>query len=288
MKLLLTTAVFLLIPNTNGIADEVFGNWTIFLGNPEATDFLPDADPENTFSIGQIIFEYPVDRPRQDRPVTKLSELQSVAAIVKAAIPGPALRALIEQQLKLPHDFEFESAKVVDFGDDGFMWKVEFYLVPFQGGIAGVPFRYQALLDGHGKLIPPRLTIYDAFFHSSKGGWTSSAMRLPEGPTAKKSILTDKEIRQRAITSLVDATKRKADDERVAVDMVYQSQQLVSIPVATDEGGNVTKVNIWAVNFRDPAVQQPSKRLFTVWVTEDGRTADIGHIDHWFPGNSEK
>lgn len=196
MRALFALVLIVLLSCAAAIADEVFGNWMIFPGpNPEASELLCDADPDAVFRIGQIIFEYPFDRlAEDDDPVHDLSQLQSVAEAVKAATPSPALEALVAQQLIVPHEFHFESATILDRGDAGLMWNVNYELSPKAGGSTGVPFRYRAVLDGRGNLIPPRLTVFDAYFHSPKEGWTCSVLQLPSSPTAKDAALATESI----------------------------------------------------------------------------------------------
>lgn len=282
MKILIAAVLGVLLSGSTAIGQEVFGSWMIFPGpNPEAADLLPAADPDTVFRIGQIIFDYPIDRLAKDpRPVSDLSKLQSVANAVKSAMPGPALEALVNQQLISPHKFHFTSTTVLDHGDAGLMWNINYDLFPKEGGFSGVPFRYRAVLDGHGRLISPRLTVFDAFFHSPNEGWTCSVLQLPATPTAKDSVLAAEEIRSRATEILSKRAERADAAEATKIRMVYESQERMRIPIATDATGKLIHVEIWAVNFRDPSrKERPAERL-TVWVTEDGRLAEIRHLDH--------
>jgi len=285
----LITAVLIVLFSRVAIADEVFGNWMIFPGpNPEAAELLPDADPDMVFRIGQIIFEYPIDRlAKDDHPVNDLSELQSVADAVNAATPGPALKSLVDQQLITPHKFHFETATILDRGDAGLMWTVTYALFPKKGGFSGVPFRYRAVLDGGGNLIVPRLTVFDAFYHSPTEGWSCSVLQLPARPTIKDTALAAETIQSRATKSLVSATKDTGATNQALMRMVFQSQESIQIPVAAEATGKLIHIEIWAVNFRDPSRKERSDELFTVWVTADGRTADIQHLDHWWDADEQ-
>jgi len=69
--------------------------------------------------------------------------------------------------------------------------------------------------------------------------------------------------------------------------MVFQSQKLIQIPVAAEATGKLNHIEIWAVNFRDPTRKERSDELFTLWVTADGRTAGIKHLDHWWDADEQ-
>jgi hypothetical protein len=280
--------LIVLLSRAAAIADEVFGNWMIFPGpNPDAADLLRDADPDAVFRIGQIIFEYPFDRlAKVDQPIDDLSKLQSVADSVKAATPGPSLGALVDQQLIISHEFHFESATILDRGDAGLMWNVTYELFPKKVGFSGVPFRYRAVLDGRGNLIPPRLTVFDAYFHSPKEGWTCSVLQLL--PAVKDAALDPEGIRSRATKSLRNATKHGDAAKEVMNRMAYHGQKVIQIPIAADATGKLVHVEIWAVNFCGPSRKERPDELFTVWVTADGRTADIQHLDHWWDADEQK
>lgn len=281
MRVLIVAVMIAHLPGAV-IADDVFDDGMIFPGpNPEAIDLLPEADPDEAFRIGKIIFDYSPKRPvKVDQPVSDLSELQSVADAVKAATPGPALTALVDQQLMTPHMFHFASATVFDSGDAGLEWHVRYQLFPKEGGFSGVPFEYRVILDGHGNLIQPRLTVYDAFFHSPEEGWTCSVLKLPTGPTVDDAALRADKIRSRAAEALKNATAPSGATNAARTRMEYQSQKVVRIPVATDANGKISHAEIWAVNFRDPSRTERSDEILTVWVAPDGRAADIKHLAH--------
>lgn len=281
MKVLIVAVMIAHLPGAV-IADDVFDYGMIFPGpNPEAIDLLPEADPDEVFRIGKIIFDYSSQRhAKVDQPVSDLSELQSVADAVKAATPGPSLTALVEQQLTSPHEFHFESATVVDQGDTGLEWIVTYQLFLKEGGSSGVPFEYRAVLDGRGNLVAPRLAVFDAFFHSPEEGWTCSVLKLPTNPTAEDAALSAEKIRSRAAEALKNATAPSDATNAVRTRMEYQSQKLVRIPVATDANGKLSHTEIWAVNFRDPARTERSDEILTVWVAPDGRAAAIKHLAH--------
>ena len=282
MRILITVVLSVLLSRSAAIADDVFGSWMIFPGpNPDAADLLRDADPDAVFRFGQIIFEYPFGQLADvDQPVNDLSKLQSVADVVQAATPGPSLAALVDQQLIIAHEFHFESATILDRGDAGLMWNITYELFPKEGGFSGVPFRYRAVLDGRGSLIPPKLNVFDAYFHFPKEGWTCSVLQLL--PAAKGAALDPEEIRSRATKSLRDATKHGGATPEVLNRMAYRGQTVIQIPVAADENGKLDHVEIWAVSFCDASRKERPDELFTVWVTLDGRTADIQHLDHWW------
>lgn len=285
MRVLFTTVIIVLLTGTDTNGDDVFGKWGIFPGpNPEAADLLPDADPDTVFRIGQIIFEYPLDRLARDaQPINELSKLMSVADAVKTATPSPALVAIVQQQLITPHEFHFVSASVSERGNAGFMWDVTYELFPKEGGFSGIPYRYRAVLDGHGNLISPQFTVFDAFFHSPEEGWTYSVLPLPTSPTAKDATLSAEKIRISATESLAIRTKPENASETARSRMEYDSQKRIRFPVATDATGAPIHVEVWAVNFRDPSLKERSGERLTVWVTEDGRTAEVRHLDHsWY------
>lgn len=282
MRILITVGLTVLLSRSAAIADDVFGSWMIFPGpNPDAADLLRDADPDAVFRIGQIIFQYPLGQLAEvDQPVNDLSKLQSVADAVQAATPGPSLAALVDQQLIISHEFHFESATILDRGDAGLMWNITYELFPKEGGFSGVPFRYRAVLDGRGNLIPPKLSVFDAYFHSPEEGWTCSVLQLL--PAVKGAALDPEEIRSRATISLRDATKHSGVTPEITNRMAYRGQTVIQIPVAADANGKLDHVEIWAVSFCDASRKEGPDELFTVWVTPDGRTADIQHLDHWW------
>ncbi len=289
-RTLIAAILIALFIRTDAIADDVFGNWGIFPGpNPEAADLLPDADPDTVFRIGQMIFEYPIDRlGKDDQAFNELSLLQSVSDTVKKATPSPAIAAIVDQQLNTPHRFDFVSATVSSLGDEGLTWDVVYNLLPKEGGFSGTPYQYRAVLDGHGNLIPPQLTLFDAFFHSNKEGWTCCTLRLPTSPTAKDAALSAEKIRDIAMESLADRTKAPNAAVTARSRMKYDSQKIIRIPCVTNPTGGPEHVNIWAVSFRDPArkrdpaLKEDTGERLTVWVTESGRAADVRHLDHYW------
>jgi len=282
MKILIAAILSVLLSGSTAIGQEAFGSWMIFPGpNPEAADLLPSADPDTVFRIGQIIFDYPIDRlDKVPRPVSDLSNLQSVANAVNSAMPGPALEALVNQQLNSPHKVQFRSATVLDHGVTGLMWNITYDLLPKEGGFSGVPFRYQAVLDGNGRRISPRMSVFDAFFHSPDEGWTCTVLNLPATPTAKDSVLAAEEIRSLATGSLSNRAELADTANATKIRMVYESQERIRIPIAMDSTGKLIHVEVWAVNFSDPSRKERREERLTVWVTEDGRLAEILHLDH--------
>ncbi len=289
-RTLIAAILIALLTRTDAIANDVFGNGHVFPGpNPETADLLPDADPDTSFGIGQMIFEYPIHRlGKDDQAVNELSLLQSVSDTVKKATPSPAITAIVDQQLSIPHEFHFVSATVSSRGDEGLMWDVVYELFPKVGGFSGVPYRYRAVLDGRGDLVSPQLTLFDAFFHSSKEGWTCCTLRLPTSPTAKDAALSAEKIRDIATESLADRTKAPNAAVTARSRMKYDSQKIIRIPCVANPTGGPEHVNIWAVSFRDPAqkrdpaLKEDTGERLTVWVTESGRAADVRHLDHYW------
>jgi hypothetical protein len=280
MRYLLPLLLLAVLTVDSAGADDVFRSGKIFPGpNPEVSEILPDVDPDTSFRIGQIVFDYPDDQVELAEPVMNLSQLQSVAEVVERAAPGRAIAALVEQQLTFPHDFEFASAIVKNHGDAGLVWTVTYELFPKMGGFSGVPFQYRAVVDGRGRLRRPRLTVIDEMFHSVEEGWTCSFLHLPGSPEDKETVLNPEEIRGRAMKALATDTKNEGSSRSVRNRMEYDGQQLVRIPVSTDKSGETSSVEIWAVNFRDPRQKVHPKDRFTVWVTPSGRTADIRQLD---------
>jgi hypothetical protein len=196
------------------------------------------------------------------------------------------LSALVDQQLQIPHTFRLDEVTAENWGDAGFMWRVTYSLFPKQGASTGIPFQYRAVLDGWGNLISPRLAVFDLYFHSPDEGWTSSVLRLPASPSAKDAALDAEKIRNRATEKLEEAkSKAKKAGNAALTRMTFKDQKLIRIPVASDANGSLSYLDIWAVNFRDASKPNRPDEPFTVWVTADGRTADIQHVDLYFWDN---
>lgn len=281
MRLLIISMVFAVPPATAAFAQEPFGRWGIFPGpNPEASDLLPAADTESVFRIGHVLFEYPEELD-VEQPVEDVSDLPSVEAVVKAAEAHPALDALVQQQLMLPHRFALQEAKVSRRGDAGLVWQVTHALYPAQGGFSGVPYRYRTVADGRGKIIPPERTVFDAFFHSGKEGWTCSTLRLSSSPPEADPSLTEAAVQDRATKQLEAFGERLKDSGGSAFNkrMRYSNQQKVRIPVAADPAGVLVFQELWAVNFVDTELVRETDQVFTVWVAADGHVAQLRHLD---------
>lgn len=286
MRLLLLSVVVSLTHGGAAFGQDVFGEWRIFPGpNPEAVDLLGRSDPtsDEAFRIGQLIFDFPLEPDfKVAEPVTELSNLPPVAEIVKAAQPGLALEALAQEQLRVPHQFDFEQATVVNYGSElGFLWNVTYELFPRQGGFSGVPYRYRAMTDGRGKIIPPRLTVFDAVFHSPDNGWTCSTLRLPTAPLKPDATPTEDELRERATAHLEAFYARLPPKLQASLSkrMQYRDQKLVRLPYSTDAKGKMIYNDLRAVNFVDPARKNRPEELFTVWAAPDGRLAELRHLD---------
>lgn len=279
MKRLIIAATFALFPASLAIAQDVFDYWMVFPGpNPDASDILPDADPESVFRIGQIVFENSVDDfSNVKNPVNNLADLPTVSEIVKSADARPHLQALVQQQLSSPHNFEFEQATVIDDGDAGFRWQVTYALYLKQGGGTGVPFRYVTVLDARGKIIPPRVTVFDAYFHSRTDGWSVSTLPLPQTQPARDASLTDSVIRNLATKQLETLAVGQAKGR--ANRMQYRNQELVRIPISTDSTGAIIYADIWAINFTDTERKDRPDEAFTVWIAADGHLAELRHLD---------
>lgn len=288
MRLLIIAAAFALFANNFVIAQKVFDYGLVFPGpNPDASDILPEADPETVFRIGQILFENSADDfPETENPERQLSDLPSVSDIVKLAGSHPSVDALVQQQLSIPHNFKFEQATVTDLGDPGFRWQVSHVLYPKQGGGTGVPFRYVTVLDAHGKIIPPRITVFDAYFHSRTDGWSVSTLRLRRALPAIETSLTEAVIRDRAMKQLETFVVGKGNDR--AKRMQYRNQELVRIPVSTDSTGAIIYNDIWAINFADLANKDRPQEVFTVWVGADGSVAELRHFDGEIRADQQK
>lgn len=277
----IVASMFLLLGNT-ALGQDVLGPWQIFPGpNPEIENLLPDVDPESAFRIGQIIFDYPTDSAlKGEAPVTELSDLPPVAAIAKDLDDDPALMALVNQQFSVPRRFFFEQATVARHGDAGFLWSVTYHIFPKEGGFSGAPYQYRTMAGRQGKLIPPRLTMFDAYFHSIGDGWTCSTLSLSASPVKPEAMLSEDEIRDRAVKHLETFYGSLPKElQSLQKRMQYRSQKQVRIPYATNAPGAIVYHDLRAVNFVDSARKSRQDEVLTVWATPDGRLATLRHLD---------
>lgn len=274
------------IVNGSSNAGEPWGRRVLFPGpNPTASDLLPDADPDRVFLIGQILFEYPVElieAPAPDvhskdrKPITDLASLQSVAHVVKTATPDVAFEALVEQQLGEAQQIKFESATVSGNDQAGFDWHLTWVLYPKIGGSTGQPFRYHAMVTGHGEVIAPKLTVFDAHYRFAEKDWLCSMLPLEENKAADAPEPKEGTIRERAAKKL-NAFVRESSFQ-------FVDQQLVHIPYKLNrKTRKIEHHDLWAVSYAETKQEKEhgEKDAFTVWVTKDGRVADLRQLDLW-------
>lgn len=279
--------ILLLTAAAGGAAEEseLFRRSMLFPGpNPTASDLLPDHDDQEVFQIGQILFAYPpVRRPEGSPAVSDLSKIQSVAKAVRSAKPDAALRALVRQQLGTRHRFHFAEAALRYDGNAGSLWHITWNLFPARGGFSGVPYTYTALVTPSGRVIEPERFVSDAYVCRGNLRWLCSTLRLsPPGERAADELAeaTIRERATRAMKKFLDVPR--ADDSHTASpEMRFADQRLVRIPSAVADDGSLVSQPIWAVSFREPADERDREEsdLFTVWVTGDGRVADLRVIE---------
>jgi hypothetical protein len=275
-----------LFPSNQAVSQEVFDHWKVFPGpNPQEYDFLPFEQAERSFCLGHLVFTLPdYEHIKGVVPPSSLRELPSVAQLVEASKPLKYEVDLVSQQLSTELDFEFSEATLHANSGNGYYWTMVHHVsFTSPGGRTGPPIIYKSLLDWQGHRIRPQIAIFDLFCHSVDEGWTFSMLPISVDQNSPKEKLSEHDVvrlaKDRLASHFIEAKKPQLHG--VFERLKFVDLKKVEIPVEVDVNDKVVCREIWAVNFVDDAkLERPGeKQYLTLWVSLDGKVAEIQSLD---------
>lgn len=288
MRSLLLMMVMLLVPLSSvwgdpeqeQTIDPMFAGSTIFSfrSQPIFSDLVPDADPKTSFNIRHLIFAYPVPYWEEgDRPPVALDSVVPVAQVMKLVAPDKALKALVNQQFSSNHAFRLEKTELVSIKQIGYRWQVVWDISPVSGGFTGAPCRYRALVSDRGKVIPPDLYLYDAYYFDRPENLCSN-LKLTVKPNTKQAKFTQQQIEKRGRATLQKFLSQvKVTPEKKPVRFEFVNCRSIALPMSVGADGELQTLKVWGVNFKEVREPDQEKRdeLFTVWLSEYGTVSDL-------------
>lgn len=263
-----------------------------------------------TFRLGHVIFAYEPDDWKRRGLVQKPVELESMVRVGKAITvsePDAAFRTLVHQQLGQKQTFEFQKARLAQWGDSGyenqtglFQWEVAWKMFPVYGGLAEGPEQIRVLVDSQGALIPHDRYLIDTvplllpkpeidpeqnprYRKTARPRiWPCAKLKLEASDLRPEKRLSPAEIEKRARQVFDDMIDRlhgifKAESFQFR----YVGLQRAKLPWSLNAEGQIEYLHVWAVNFQEVRTEKlkTPPELFTVWVKEDGTVADLRPID---------
>jgi len=275
-------------------AQNVFEQWGLFpFGHPAPSDIVPDLHGPTEFDIGQVNFSYDY-KSLPESGIRELAEVETVADAVARAKPDASVAALITQQFGSRHNFRLANAALKNYGDTGLVWHIKWHLTVAGCGSSGPLPQYTALLIPNGKVVSPKRTLCDTYSLSLHRWWCSSIGLDQLGMIDDSAPPLDKkEIAERAQRKLeqhiADFERKQAEEpsqkEPGDVGLKFFNQKVVEIPCEVDGDGRVVSHSLWAVNYVNPQRKDDKSKgrdVFTIWVSVDGRVADLKILDSWF------
>ncbi|MFT5301200.1 MAG: hypothetical protein ACI814_001985 [Mariniblastus sp.] len=108
---------------------------------------------ETAFSHRHITFVYHQSTVGQTKaPVTDLAKLIHPSVAAKKGRPPKAHSDLLDELAGLRNHYELHSAAAIDYGDDGFFWKLEWWIYPGKSG-SGPLAKYSSMIRGDGTVV---------------------------------------------------------------------------------------------------------------------------------------
>jgi len=280
--------------------------------NSDQMPRLREIDPNSSYVIrvGHVLLTYEPDdwkrRGLEQKPV-KLESLVRVGKAVTISELDAAFRALVNQQLGQRQTFQFQKARLAQWGNSGdesettfYQWEVSWKMFPDLGGLAEGPERIKVLVNSQGTLIPHDRYLIDTVplflpkpeFEPEQNPlyrkttrpriWPCSKLKLEAADVRPQKRLSPSEIEKRA---------RQAFDKMVErLHGIYKAEsfqfrfvnlQTAKLPWSLNVKGQIEYLHVWAVQFQDVRTEKLEipPELFTVWVKEDGTVADLRPID---------
>jgi len=190
-----------------------------------------------------------------DRPPVALESVVPVAKVMKLVAPDKALKALVNQQLSRNHAFDLEQTELVSIEQIGYRWQVVWAIHPSPGGSTGVPYRYRALVSDRGKVIPPDLSLYDAYNLDRQESLCSN-LNLTVKLKTQEAKLTQQQIeKQGRATFQKFLSKMKVAPGKKRVRFEFINCRSIELPMSVRADGELQTRKIWGVNFKE--VREP-------------------------------
>lgn len=247
-------------------------------------DGLADADYFDAFCIGNVahIF-WNSSLPESGNAVTNLAKLIAVDRAAIHSAPDSSTRALIDLMFGYETRFSEESVSAVNYGDSGYIWRVERSVSPAMGGSTGCPPKYLSYVNADGSLIIPSRFL---FGQKQVGPETKlysvlSFANLESSSSTKDTI--DGEDALRLAKAELDSLGTEAAELNISLKTRFHDQKLVDYPIKTTNTGKNKTCNVWQVRFL--LADKASFELFdnspiVVWVTTSGLVSKLS-LESW-------
>lgn len=247
-------------------------------------DGLVETDYFDAFCIGSVAHVFwNTSLPDTRSAVEELSKIISVDRAAIHSAPDESNRSLINLMFGYETRFSEEAISAVNYGDSGYIWKIERSVFPAMGGSTGVPPRYLSYVNADGSLIFPSRYL---FSKKKVGPETQLYSVLPfaELETSSSNVnRIDGEDALRLAKEGLDSLIKKADESDVAIMTRFHDQKLVAYPIKTAITGKSETCNVWQVRFLladDVAFELFDDSPIVVWVTSSGRISRLS-LDSW-------
>jgi hypothetical protein len=247
-------------------------------------DGLADSDYFDAFCIGNVAHIFcNSSLPESGKAVTNLAKIIAVDRAAIHSAPDSSTRALIDLMFDFRTKFSEESVSAVNYGDSGYIWRVERSVSPAMGGSTGVPPKYLSYVNADGALIIPSKYL---FGQKRVGPETKLYSVLSfadfENSSSTKSTIDGEEALRLAKADL-DSLCKEAEELNFTLKTRFHDQKLISYPIKTLNTGKDETCNVWQVRFL--VANNASFELFDsspiiVWVTYSGKVSKLS-LNSW-------
>lgn len=238
-------------------------------------------------SIRHVVFVYHQSTIADSQSkVTELEKLEHPAVAVRKAKPSAAVSGLIDS-LYDGHrmDYSLHSASAIDYGDDGYFWKIEWLVSPSQGGSSGPPTQHYSIVRGDGTVVRPSVFLCDTFGSSydEDNDQIFSVLALDNLETAPTNVPSDQDLKSAANKALAEAVESNKLECKFQFDSIEEYEFSGKLNSVKDVDGELV---VWAVRFVDAAkpksVDPDSPSCLTIWVAGNLTTSRIT-VGEWDP-----
>jgi hypothetical protein len=237
-----------------------------------------------SFSIGDVTFIFlDSDIRVPAKSALSLSEIDHPRKAEVVARPSESIQSLIDDLIGQKHQLSFENATIVDYGDDGHIWKVLWSLYPSSGGFSGFPYQYIGIVRGDGSPVAPRVVLRDHF-----GSWYSNQqdMIFSVLPLDALPLNGDLNLEEHELVAVAQK-KLSASLDELGIQTQFRFDSIIrrSFPGKLQTVETDSQLEVWAVDFVDQAIpanvkNENSATRITIWVTNEFETSEIS-VGQW-------
>lgn len=248
-----------------------------------SVDGLADHDFFEAFSVGDAVYIY--RNSRLPEPENAIAELSKIISVDRAAIhgaPSKSDRAIINQMMGFETELSVQSVCATDFGEGGFLWRVEHRISPAVGGTTGAWPHFVLYVNPDGSAIQPDRYLCSRRMVASDTA-LFSVLSFEDLSTGTGRPAIDGEDALRIGRETIEAICSKASKQGLSIKTRFHDQRLTDVPIGTKNTGDIHYCRVWQVRFM--LADGASFELFdndpiVVWVTADGFASELS-LEKW-------